>query len=199
MSSDLSHKGASRGRQREFRREQLLEVAARLFAQRGLEGTTTKDIAREAGVSAGLLYHYYPSKEDLLVAVVSHFDALSRLRPLLDGHLEGSASEVLMRMLRGISTFMEEHRDVMWLCMRAAGRFPTVAQALRQTREQMTELLASFLQGRIDRGEFMPHDTVRVARGLYNVLAMEHLEKAPGRSDVEPMVEALLYGLVPRT
>ena len=59
MSSDLSHKGASRGRQREFRREQLLEVAARLFAQRGLEGTTTKDIAREAGVSAGLLYHYY--------------------------------------------------------------------------------------------------------------------------------------------
>jgi AcrR family transcriptional regulator len=199
MSSDLSHMGASRGRQREFRREQLLEVAARLFAQRGLEGTTTKDIAREAGVSAGLLYHYYPSKEDLLVAVVSHFDALSRLRPLLDGHLEGSASEVLMRMLRGISTFMEEHRDVMWLCMRAAGRFPTVAQALRQTREQMTELLASFLQGRIDRGEFMPHDTVRVARGLYNVLAMEHLEKAPGRSDVEPMVEALLYGLVPRT
>jgi len=199
MSSDLSHKGASRGRQREFRREQLLEVAARLFAQRGLEGTTTKDIAREAGVSAGLLYHYYPSKEDLLVAVVSHFDALSRLRPLLDGHLEGSASEVLMRMLRGISTFVEEHRDVMWLCMRAAGRFPTVAQALRQTREQMTELLASFFQGRIDRGEFMPHDTVRVARGLYNVLAMEHLEKAPGRSDVEPMVEALLYGLVPRT
>ncbi len=199
MSSDLSHMGASRGRQREFRREQLLEVAARLFAQRGLEGTTTKDIAREAGVSAGLLYHYYPSKEDLLVAVVSHFDALSRLRPLLDGHLEGSASEVLMRMLRGISTFMEEHRDVMWLCMRAAGRFPTVAQALRQTREQMTELLASFFQGRIDRGEFMPHDTVRVARGLYNVLAMEHLEKAPGRSDVEPMVEALLYGLVPRT
>ncbi len=199
MSSGAPFKGASRGRQREFRREQLLEVAARLFAQRGLEGTTTKDIAREAGVSPGLLYHYYPSKEDLLVAVVTHFDALDRLRPLLKGHLEGSASEVLMRILRGISAFMEEHRDVMWLCMRAASRFPTVAQALRQTKEQMTELLASFFQARVERGEFMPHDTARVARGLYNVLAMEHLERAVGRSDVEPMVEALLYGLVPRT
>jgi len=199
MSCDLPEKGASRGRQREFRREQLLEVAARLFAQRGLEGTTTKDIAREAGVSPGLLYHYYPSKEDLLVAVVTHFDAVSQLRPLLKGHLEGNASEVLMRILGGISAFMEDHRDVMWLCMRAAGRFPTVAQALTQTKEQMTELLASFFQARIERGEFLPHDTVRVARGLYNVLAMEHLEKAPGRSEVESMVEAVLYGLVPRS
>lgn len=51
------------------RREQLLEVGARLFARRPYDEVAIGDIAGEAGVSRGLMYHYFPTKQDLAVAV----------------------------------------------------------------------------------------------------------------------------------
>ncbi len=198
MTMSSPEKGVPRERRREFRNEQLLEVAARLFAHQGLEGTTTKDIARAAGVSPSLLYHYYPSKEDLLVAVVAHFDPTSRVRSLMEGDLEGSVYEVLLRILKGIAEFLEERRDMLWLCMRAASRFPQVAQALKDTKTQLTELMAGFLQARVAAGELRSHDSRRVAAGLYHTIAMEHMVEAPSRGDMESLVETFLFGLVPR-
>ena len=49
---------------------QLLEAAAICFARRGFHRTTMDEIAREAGVSAGLIYRHFASKEDLVVAMV---------------------------------------------------------------------------------------------------------------------------------
>jgi AcrR family transcriptional regulator len=51
------------------RMQDILGAAARVFAARGSEGTTMQEIAREAGISAGAIYRYYPSKADLLMAV----------------------------------------------------------------------------------------------------------------------------------
>ena len=187
-----------RERQREVRREQLLEVATRLFALHGLEGTTTKDIAREAGVSPGLLYHYYPSTEELLVAVVAQHDPTSRVRMALEGPLEGKVEEALLHALAEISEFLGQRREITWLCMRAAGRFPMVAQALRETKEQAIEPLARFFQDRVASGELCPHDSRRLAAALYNLIAMEQLNGRCTREDVGAIVEAILYGLVPR-
>src|ERR671920_2372972 len=44
-------------------RERILEAALRLFAERGYEATTMRDVAREAGASLGLAYRYFASKE----------------------------------------------------------------------------------------------------------------------------------------
>jgi len=52
------------------KREALLAVAARLFAARGFDRTSTADIAAKAGVSKALLYHYYPSKSALLYDII---------------------------------------------------------------------------------------------------------------------------------
>lgn len=48
----------------------LLEAAARVFAQSGLEGATTREIAREAGVNEVTLFRHFQSKERLLTAVL---------------------------------------------------------------------------------------------------------------------------------
>lgn len=49
----------------------IMQAALELFAHRGFNGTSISQIAKEAGVSKGLIYNYYPSKEALLEAIVS--------------------------------------------------------------------------------------------------------------------------------
>lgn len=56
---------------RDSRRADILRAAAKLFARRGLTDTKIGDIAREAGLSHGLVYHYFPSKEAVFEAVIT--------------------------------------------------------------------------------------------------------------------------------
>ena len=59
------------------RREAIVERAAELFARRGFAGTSVADLAAACETSKSLIYHYYPSKEDILHAVMaSHIDQL---------------------------------------------------------------------------------------------------------------------------
>lgn len=55
---------------RQHRREQLMEAGLRLFAELGFENTSISLIAREAGISKGLMYNYFKSKDELLGEVV---------------------------------------------------------------------------------------------------------------------------------
>lgn len=62
----------------EQRRDAIVEQAARLFARQGFRGTSVSDLAKACETSKGLIYHYFPSKEDILHAVMaSHVDRLA--------------------------------------------------------------------------------------------------------------------------
>ncbi len=59
------------------RRGELLDIAARLFAERGLRATTVRDIADAAGILSGSLYHHFDSKESMVDEILRGFlDAL---------------------------------------------------------------------------------------------------------------------------
>lgn len=60
----------TRKEQKEYRRQQILETALTLFVHQGFHGTKTSQISREAGISEGLLFHYFPTKESLLEELV---------------------------------------------------------------------------------------------------------------------------------
>jgi AcrR family transcriptional regulator len=67
-------------RQRAHTRALLVQTALELFAEHGVTGTTMASLARAAGVSKGLTYHYFPSKDALVAAVVAQRrDALRAL------------------------------------------------------------------------------------------------------------------------
>src|SRR5688500_16226398 len=57
------------------RREELLAIAARLFAEKGFRNTTVRDIADEAGILSGSLYHHFDSKESMVDEILSTFQA----------------------------------------------------------------------------------------------------------------------------
>lgn len=90
----------------EERREAIVERAAELFAQRGFLGASVSDIARACNTSKSLLYHYYPSKEDVLYAVMaSHIDRLVEDVESVESG-PGGADEHLRRLLH---LFMEHY------------------------------------------------------------------------------------------
>jgi len=60
----------TRVRDREFRQEALLRAASKLFASKGFETTTTREIAAEAGCAEGLIHRYFASKQGLLLAIL---------------------------------------------------------------------------------------------------------------------------------
>src|SRR5437660_10748241 len=55
------------------RRSELLALAARMFAERGFRATTVRDIADEAGILSGSLYHHFDSKESMIDEILSTF------------------------------------------------------------------------------------------------------------------------------
>jgi AcrR family transcriptional regulator len=61
----------ARQRRKEARPQELLDAALELFAEKGFAATRSEEVAARAGVAKGTLYLYYPSKEELLKAVIS--------------------------------------------------------------------------------------------------------------------------------
>ncbi len=55
------------------RRDELLVLAAAMFAERGLKATTVRDIADSAGILSGSLYHHFKSKEQMVEEVTRDF------------------------------------------------------------------------------------------------------------------------------
>lgn len=60
------------GRARASTREELLETGVALFSERGFQGTSIRDIAKEMGVSLSNLYHYFKNKEGLWLAILEY-------------------------------------------------------------------------------------------------------------------------------
>jgi TetR/AcrR family transcriptional regulator, cholesterol catabolism regulator len=69
MSASTSTNSASRAPRQDNRRQQLLDVAARLFRERGYHVTSMREIAHEVGMLSGSIYYHFSSKEELLLAV----------------------------------------------------------------------------------------------------------------------------------
>ena len=96
---------------RDVQQAKILSVSLDLFVNRGFAATRIADIAAEAGVSAGLLYHYFPSKDDVLVALLQ--SSLPRMEAAAQ-ELEALALPVadkihlaLQRLIQGI----QEHSE----------------------------------------------------------------------------------------
>jgi AcrR family transcriptional regulator len=66
------------------RRSQLLRASARLFREKGYDGTSVRDIAQAAGLQSGSWVYHFPTKHDILIAVMEQglVDALARIEPI---------------------------------------------------------------------------------------------------------------------
>jgi len=77
-------------------RERILDAAARLFHEQGYNATGIATILREAKVNSGSLYHFFPSKEALLVGVLERY--VDMLRPCVTDHAEAATDDPVGRV-----------------------------------------------------------------------------------------------------
>jgi AcrR family transcriptional regulator len=82
------------------RREQILKAALEIFSRKGYAAATIPEIARAAGVAAGTIYIYYPSKRELFIAVIKNFIITAPLIDLIDKMPKGDITEILKNILR---------------------------------------------------------------------------------------------------
>ncbi|MCK5941992.1 MAG: TetR/AcrR family transcriptional regulator [Planctomycetes bacterium] len=86
-------------------RERILEVAARLFHEQGYHATGVATIAREAGVLPGSLYHFFPSKEHLLLGTLEW--RLAALRPVVTDPVEATTQDGVERVFALLQRYRE--------------------------------------------------------------------------------------------
>jgi len=94
------------------RREQLLRVSAKLFREKGFDGTSIRDISSAAGMHSGSPFYHFKTKQDILVAVMEQglAEGLRRLEEAMAQ--PGSAEQRFVRMIRAqIGTILEEGND----------------------------------------------------------------------------------------
>nr|WP_042198148.1 TetR/AcrR family transcriptional regulator [Kibdelosporangium sp. MJ126-NF4]CEL23229.1 Transcriptional regulator, TetR family [Kibdelosporangium sp. MJ126-NF4]CTQ94392.1 Transcriptional regulator, TetR family [Kibdelosporangium sp. MJ126-NF4] len=89
---------------RELRREQLIESAFDVIAERGLAGLRTRDVGARAGITHATLHYYFPSKADLMQAVVDRAIYNGIAVPLVErpDSSDLSAAERLWRLMEGL-------------------------------------------------------------------------------------------------
>jgi TetR/AcrR family transcriptional regulator, cholesterol catabolism regulator len=92
------------------RREELTRIAARLFAERGYQGTSLADLAEQLGVQKPSLYHHIDSKEDLLWEVAG--EGAAAFHAALDGVPPAAAPERIRLALRGHLAVVAGQLDV---------------------------------------------------------------------------------------
>ena len=130
------------------RREQLLNIGRRLFAERGFEGTSIEEIAAQAGVSKPVVYEHFGGKEGLYAVVVDREveRLLTMTTALLDGgHSRHKFEAAAVTLLRYIDDNADGFRILVRDSNPASGTFGTL---LSDIAGQVEYILADFLQSR---------------------------------------------------
>lgn len=115
------------------RRHQLLERATTLFTTHGYDELSMAKIAREAGVSKPLLYHYFPTKRQLFEAVLAR--AAEQHLQRIDLDPDQPAGQQLADSLDAYLAWIEEHGETYEKLMRSAG-IPEVRELIDRVRDE---------------------------------------------------------------
>jgi len=155
------------------RRQDILTAAMQLFAKKGFRGTTTRDLAAQAGVNEAIIFRHFSTKEELYSAILEHkacenrdtrSEEIDRLatgtddekffqtvgRTFLEGHAHDAT---FMRLL--LFSALEGHQLSEMFVANMSGRKP----------------IAKYIQRRIDEGAFRPMNPELAARALFGMFA----------------------------
>jgi|SRR5215472_901871 len=185
---------------KEATRARLLEAAAQEFARVGFERASVDDISVAAGHGKGTIYNYFPSKDELFLAVVEH----AFTEAAADGQAPAGApaTERLTAILAGFCDWAGQHGALARVLVREClmgtpGMYPRVIEA----EWPLTAELEAIIGRGIGDGEIradLPADLLALAiAGLTDLALTQHWASGgtrPALADIPGLVLALLLG-----
>lgn len=160
----------------EARRTEIAEVAVRLWAEQGFDGTSVAEIAEAAGLSKGTLYLYFPSKQALLEDVLRRYSLLPDIHLLVEDLAGASLEDAVHAFVRRAWRHLTEHRDLVLLAIR---ELPTHLDRLQGVLENVlvpgNKLIASYLESRLGPKRAEEISFVVAGRGLIGMILIMFL------------------------
>lgn len=160
--------------QAEERRLQILDTALTVFASKGFDGTSIKDIANAAGISQGLIYHYFKSKDDLLVLTIEHHSFLPYLRKILADTRSLPIDELFKNIANGLLDMLDKKKMLVRILIREVEVNPRARNAWASLIRKTVSFFQTYLEARVITGELRPHNTEVAARSLFGMMFMYH-------------------------
>jgi AcrR family transcriptional regulator len=182
------------------RRQQLMDEAARLFAERGYHPTAVADVVQSLGVGKGVFYWYFASKEDLFKEILAsaQYDLRKRQQAAI-----GEEPDPVRRIELGLRASLEWFRSNRHLfnLFQFAATEERFAPVLRQNEDVAVGDVSRHLKDAMAEGRIVDQDPAVLAHALIGVsrhLARKYLYEAdvPVEQVAEVAVSFSLYGLL---
>jgi AcrR family transcriptional regulator len=153
-------------------RTKILQAALQLFAKRGYEGTTTKDLAKSAGVAEGTLFRHFHSKKAILieVATAGWVDILTDLLTELSemGNYKAVSQVMRRRMLN-----MRQNSNLMRVCFIEAQYHPELRESIQaEIITKMTDVAEAFFETAMEKGIYRRMNPKIVAKVFLGIFAI---------------------------
>jgi AcrR family transcriptional regulator len=189
------------------RRNQILDAAATVFAEKGFHQATTKEIARAAGVSEGTIYNYFDSKADLLIGIMTRLAELENLDQELADALQSDVRDFFIAVFRHRMGLVQQNHETMQAILPEMLVNPALRERFYQRFVLPTAtLFEQYIQARIELGHIRPLNVplaVRVVQSMFvGLLVLRILGDETLLSEWDELPEllaALIFdGLSPR-
>ena len=150
----------------EERRSQIIESAIKVFAREGIANTRMEDVANESGLSKGLLYWYFKSKDEIIMAIADILFS-TEFRKMQNISIEGRTaraclkdfSDVFIQDLQGILKLA----PVVYEFYALAFRNSTVRRVMHEYLQRFVMIIEPIVQYGMDHGEFTPGNAQAVS------------------------------------
>jgi len=178
-------------------RDRILQAALEVFAEKGYHRALVDDIVRASRTSKGAVYHHFPNKEALFLALVDEF--AQRLAVTVAAAIagrQGALAKVEGALMAALDTFARNERLARLILLEAVS-LGAVYQAKRaEVHDRFAGLIRGYLDQAVQEGIIAPLDT-RVATlawlGAVNEIVIQSLQAgAPRLAEAIPALTALL-------
>lgn len=178
------------------RREHLVRLAAELFAEKGFQATTVRNIADEAGILSGSLYHHFDSKESIVDEILSGFftEIMASYRAVIE---EGrDPRETIAGLVRVAFGTLEPHRAAItvmqndWNYLKGMDRFAYLTKSEDEVEKMWVDTLAAGQKEGLFRPDLDPKLTYRMIRDT--VWVAVRWFRPGGRLDAQGLAEHYL-------
>lgn len=172
--------------------DSLLDVAVRVFTERGYDGTSMEQLSRAAGITKSSIYHHVTGKEELLSRSLDR--ALGGLFGVLDspGAAQGRAVDRLEHVVRGSVRVLVDELPHVTLLLRVHGNTPVQRRALARRRE-FDRVVGDLVVQAEAEGDLTTADgalTARLVFGMVNSIVEWY---RPGRSiDADALADTVV-------